>query len=223
MVPGWDLPSSVAALEMAELHTPLIQAAVGVHPHHAAAMDESAWRSVEALINDPRCTAVGEIGLDFFRNLSPPVVQRAAFKRQLEMAAARNLPVLVHDREAHDEVTAELLGWVGRTSSDARGVLHAFSGDAAMAGALTASGFLISFALPISFRSATGPRAAAAALGPGTCLIETDAPFLGPDREKRNEPITALRVAAELARLRSMEPQAVADEVRAAYDRLVGE
>ncbi len=223
MVPGWDLPSSVAALELAELHAPLIQAAVGVHPHHAAAMDESAWRSVEALINDPRCTAVGEIGLDFFRNLSPPVVQRAAFNRQLDVAAARNLPVLVHDREAHDEVTAALLGWVGRTSSDARGVLHAFSGDAAMAGALTASGFLISFALPITFRSAIGPRAAAAALGPGTCLIETDAPFLGPDRDMRNEPITVLRVAAELARLRSMEPQAVADEARAAYDRLVGE
>jgi len=222
MVPGWDLASSAAALELAELHAPLIQAAVGVHPHHVAAMDKSAWRSVEALINDPRCTAVGEIGLDFFRNLSPPDVQRAAFSRQLEIAVDRDLPVLVHDREAHVEVTAALVSWVGRRSSDARGVLHAFSGDAAMAGALTSIGFLLSFALPLSFRSAVGPRAAAAAIGPRMYLVETDAPYLSTDRDRRNEPTTALRVAAEVARLRSMEPQAVTDEARAAYERLVG-
>ncbi len=223
MVPGWDLPSSTAALALAERHPLLIQAAVGVHPHYAGALDESGWHSIEALIADPRCAAVGEIGLDYFRNLSAPHVQRAAFHLQLEMAADRDLPVLVHDREAHQEVSEALVGWGGRSSGDARGVLHAFSGDAAMAGALTACGFLISFALPVSFSSAAGPRAAAAAVSPGTFVVETDAPYLGPDRDRRNEPVTALRVAAELARLRSMEPQAVADAARAAYDRLVGE
>lgn len=222
MVPGWDLPSSEAALELAERHAPLVQGAVGLHPHYAAGADERTWRELEALAGDPRCAAVGEIGLDFFRNLSPPDVQRTAFQRQLGVAAKRSLPVLVHDREAHDEVTAALTGWTGRASSGARGVLHAFSGDARMAATLTEQGFLLSFALPISFRSAAGPRSAAAAVPTGSYLVETDAPYLGPDREGRNDPTTTLRVAAELARLRGIEPQAVADDVRGAYERLIG-
>jgi len=129
--------------------------------------------------------------------------------------------VLVHDRDAHEEVSAALGGWTGRPSSGARGVLHAFSGDAAMAEALTARGFLVSFALPIVFRSAVGPRAAAVAIAPETYLVETDAPYLGPERDGRNEPTTTLRVAAELARLRGTDAQAVADEARRAYDRLI--
>jgi TatD DNase family protein len=217
MVPGWDLPSSHAALELAERHAPLIQAAVGLHPHYAAKADEASWRELEALAADRRCSAVGEIGLDFFRNLSTPDVQRSAFSRQLELAADRQLPVLVHDRDAHDEVTATLTGWSGRR----RGVLHAFSGDAAMAELLVAHGFLVSFALPISFGSAVGPRAAAVAIDDGTYLVETDAPYLGPDREARNEPTTALRVASEVARLREVDPQAVVEGVRNAYERLV--
>jgi TatD DNase family protein len=220
MVPGWDLRSSEAALELAERHSTRVQAAVGVHPHYAAATDEAAWRAIEGLLDHPRCAAVGEIGLDFFRNLSPPDVQRAALDRQLSSAAARDLPVIVHDRDAHDEVTAALQRWPGRRDALSRGVLHAFSGDAAMAEALTAGGFLVSFALPVGFRSAAGPRAAAAAVGPETYLVETDAPYLGPDREGRNEPTTALRVAAEVARLRGIDPQAVADEARTAYERL---
>lgn len=222
LVPGWDLPSSQAALELGAQHGPLIQGAVGIHPHHVAEADEDTWRALESLAGDPRCAAVGEIGLDFFRNLSPPEVQHAAFARQLAVAADRSLPVLVHDRDAHEEVTSALSSWHGRASSDARGVLHAFSGDASMAAALTAAGFLVSFALPLSFRSAVGPRAAAAAIPAGTYLVETDAPYLGPDRDGRNEPTTTLRVAAELARLRGVEPQAVADDVRGAYERLVG-
>ncbi|MCA1569998.1 MAG: TatD family hydrolase [Chloroflexi bacterium] len=221
LVPGWDLVSSRAALTLSERHAPLLQAAVGVHPHHAAETDEQAWRELEILSADPRCVAVGEIGLDFFRNLSPPEVQRAAFERQLELARIRNLPVIVHDRDAHDAVTAGLMSWAGRTGHPARGVLHAFSGNAGMAEALTTRGYLVSFALPLAFRSAVGPRAAAAAIEAGTYLVETDAPYLGPDRDGRNEPTTSLRVAAELARLRGIEPQAVANEARRAYDRLI--
>jgi TatD DNase family protein len=222
MVPGWDLPSSLAALELAERHGPLVMAAVGVHPHYAAATSEREWRELEALIADPRCSAVGEIGLDFFRNLSPPDVQRAALHRQLGAAAAVGLPVLVHDRDAHEEVTRDLLAWEGRAQSAARGVLHAFSGDAAMAATLTADGFLVSFALPLSFRSAVGPRAAAPLLPAGSFLLETDAPYLGPDRDGRNEPTTVLRVAVELAALRGVDPQAVVAEAREAFERLIG-
>ena len=221
MVPGWDLASSEAALVLADRHGPLIQAAAGVHPHHAGEMDERAWAVLDALVADPRCTAVGEIGLDFFRNLSPPEAQHDAFARQLEMAAGHDLPVLVHDRDAHEDVTVALMAWTGRASMAARGVLHAFSGDAAMAETVTASGFLVSFALPLSFRSAVGPQSAAAAIGAEDYLVETDAPYLGPDRERRNEPTTALRVATELARLRGVAPATVAHAARQAYERLV--
>lgn len=221
LVPGWDVASSEAALELAARHAPVVSAAVGVHPHDAASMDEAAWSRLESLAGDPRCVAIGEIGLDYHRNLSAPDVQRDAFARQLQLAAERNLPVLVHCRDAHLDVTAALLAWGGRAGSDARGALHAFSGDAAMAIALAAAGFLISFALPVAFRSAIGPREAAAELSERALLVETDSPYLGPDRERRNEPTTALRVAVELAALRGSTPESVAEAARDAFERLV--
>lgn len=222
LVPGWDLPSSEAALRLATRHAPLVQAAVGVHPHHAAELDEAAWARLEALAADRRASAIGEIGIDLFRNLSPPDAQADAFRRQLELAGRRGLPVLVHDRDAHEPVTRALLAWSEEDQGPdpPRGVLHAFSGDAVMARSLVGAGFLISFALPVTFRSAVGPRAAAAELPDGTFLVETDAPYLGPDRERRNEPGTALRVCAELARLRGTTPETLVAPIRGAYDRL---
>jgi TatD DNase family protein len=215
-VPGWDLASSEGALELATRHPGIVDAAVGVHPHHAAEMDEPGWARIEALAADGRTAAVGEIGLDYFRNLSPPKVQRDAFDRQLAIAADHRLPVLVHDRDAHDDVTATLLAWRGR------GVLHAFSGDAAMASSLTAAGFVVSFALPVAFGSARGPRAAARALADGTFLVETDAPYLGPDASRRNEPTTVLRVVAELARLRGVEVATLVGPIRGTYEGVIG-
>ena len=105
----------------------------------------------------------------------------------------------------------------------ARGVLHAYSGDGPMAARLSAAGYLISFALPVAFRSATGSREAAASLENGRFLVETDAPYLGPDRERTNEPTTALRVVAELARLRGTTPDALVAPVRQAYAALTRE
>jgi TatD DNase family protein len=215
-VPGWDLASSEAALDLADRHPGVIDAAVGVHPHHAAEMDEPAWQRLEALVADVRTRAVGEIGLDFYRKLSPPEVQREALERQLALASARDLPVLVHDRDAHEATEAALLARRGR------GVLHAFSGGAEMARRLVEGGFIVSFALPVAFGSAAGPRAAAAALPEGAFLVETDAPYLGPDAAGRNEPTTALRVIAELGRLRGVDPGALVAPIRAAYERVFG-
>ncbi|MGI8658015.1 MAG: TatD family hydrolase [Candidatus Limnocylindria bacterium] len=221
MVPGWDVRSSVLALELAERHRPLIHAAVGVHPHHAAGMDERGWRELEGLAAEPRCSAIGEIGLDFFRNLSAPDVQAEVLERQLDIATERDLPILVHDRDAHAQITGALEGWVGRPSATARGVLHAYSGDAEMAATLSGRGFLLSFALPVTFRSAGGPRSAAARIGSDAFLVETDAPYLGSDASGRNEPTTALRVASELAALRGVDIATVVADVRRAYDRLI--
>ena len=217
LVPGYDLPSSRRAVELARSHPATIQAAVGIHPHFVGAATHADWDELAALTAVPEVVAVGEIGLDFFRNLSPPETQREAFARQLALAAQVGKPVLVHDRDAHDEIRTTLLAWNGR------GVLHAFSGDAAMGLAMTAAGFLVSFALPLTFSSAAGPRAAATAIPDGSFLVETDAPWLAPGGSgARNEPTTAVRVAMELARLRSIAPGEVAAQVRGAYDRLLG-
>jgi TatD DNase family protein len=228
LVPGWDVASSEAALELSDRYPSLIAAAVGVHPHHAAEVEEAGWRRLEALAADPRSSAVGEIGLDFFRNLSPPDVQRDAFARQLELARRNGKPVLVHDRDAHEEVTGTLLAWqpawageAPTTAAGPPGVLHCFSGDADMAANLAARAFLVSFALPVSFRSAQGARAAAAQLPDEAVLVETDAPWLGPGKDRRNEPTTALRVAAELARLRGTSPDAVSGTANANLARLL--
>lgn len=229
VVPGWDVPSSEAALELASRHRDLLVAAVGVHPHDAASVDAAGWAAIESMAGDPSSGAIGEIGLDFHRNLSPPEVQREALLRQLDLAARVGKPVLVHDRDAHQAVTETLLEWTAQSEADdgsttARppGALHAFSGDAQMAASLSAAGFLISFALPLAFRSAVGPRAAAAAIPAAALLTETDAPFLGPGPERRNEPITAIRVAVELARLRATLPETIAGAAGANLERLLG-
>ncbi|MGI8870995.1 MAG: TatD family hydrolase [Candidatus Limnocylindria bacterium] len=221
LVPGYDRRSSEAALELAVAHPDLLDAAVGIHPHHAAGAAEADWRAVERLAAEAQVVAVGEIGLDFYRNLSAPAAQRDAFERQLALAVSVEKPVLVHDRDAHEEVTATLLATDRPRPVQVRGVLHCFSGDAAMALRLAAAGFLVSFALPLSFRSAQGPRAAARALPSGTFLIETDAPWLAPGAGRRNEPTTALRVAAELAALRGVTVEDIAAQVGRTYRALL--
>ena len=204
-------------------HPGLIDAAVGVHPHYAAAPSAADWDELAVLAAHPRVVAVGEIGLDFHRNLSPRAAQQLALARQLEIAASLGKPVLVHDRDAHDDVRSTLLGWSGPGGSRPRGVLHCFSGDAPLALDLAAAGFLISFALPVSFSSAQGPQAAAAVLPDGAFLVETDSPWLAPGAAgARNEPTTALRVASELARLRGTTPQVIAAGTAHAYRLLLG-
>jgi TatD DNase family protein len=221
-VPGYDLPSSRAAIALAEAHPEMVDAAVGVHPHFAAAATPADWEELERLALDPRVVAVGEIGLDLHRNLSPREEQISAFERQLVLAGAIGKPVLVHDREAHQLVTRTLLAWDGPPGRPQRGVLHCFSGDASMALELAAAGFLISFALPVSFSSAIGPRAAAAALPEGSYLVETDSPWLAPGgAQHRNEPTTVLRVAVALAPRRDGNAEEIATTSAAAYGRLV--
>lgn len=222
LVPGYDLDSSRAAIRLAEAHPGLIDAAVGVHPHYASAPTPAEWDELSVLAAHARVVAVGEIGLDFHRNLSPRLAQQAALTLQLKIAAEVGKPVLVHDREAHDEVRSALLAWPGPKGRQLRGVLHCFSGHASLALELAAAGYLISFALPLTFSSARGPREAAATLPEGTFLVETDSPWLAPGgADARNEPTTAVRVAAELARLRQTTAEAVAAAGAAAYQRLL--
>jgi TatD DNase family protein len=196
-----------------------VDVAVGIHPHYAAAATQTDWTAVEALAAEQGVMAVGEIGLDFYRNLSPPDVQRNALARQLDLAARVHKPVVVHDREAHEEVTAALVAHAPH-GAGVPGILHAFSGDAAMAHALVTAGYLISFALTVSFPKNTGPREAAATLPIANLLVETDSPYLGVAKDQRNEPTTVLRTAAVLARLRNEDPELIGAAARTSYQRL---
>ncbi len=221
LVPGYDLASSERALELAAAHPDLLDAAVGIHPHHVGTATSADWSALYALAADRRSVAVGEIGLDFFRNLSDPDAQRDGFARQLDLAARLGRPVIVHDREAHAAVTDALLAWAPSSGRTIPGMLHCFSGDEAMAARLAGAGFLISFALPVTFANSLGPRRAAATLAADQILVETDSPWLGLDPRGRNEPTTTLRTASAVARLRDEAAEVMARRAGEAYARLV--
>jgi TatD DNase family protein len=220
LVPGWDRPSSEAGLELAARFPDLVDAAVGIHPHYVAAATPADWAVIETLAGGPEARAVGEIGLDFFRNLSPPDVQRDALARQLDLAAHVRKPVIVHDRDAHDDVT-DALAEHAAGATGIPGILHAFSGDAGMAAALVDAGYLISFAHPVTYAKNLGPRAAAAVIPGHHLLVETDSPYLGPASDQRNEPTTVIRTAAVLALLRDEPVAAMAAAVGANLQRVL--
>ena len=194
---GTDVETSRAALAIAE-RDPDVWATVGLHPHDAEAGDDALFEELERLARSPRVVALGEMGLDFFRNLSPRPVQEAAFRRQLGLARTLAKPVVLHCRDAHAETLAilaeERVGEVG-------GIMHCFSGDVEIARRCLDLGLLISLAGPVTYPNAKALPAVARFVPADRLVVETDCPFLPPQpyRGKRNEPayvaITATRVA----------------------------
>lgn len=196
---GIDLASSRAAVSLAH-RFPMVVAAVGIHPHEAKTADARALEELAELARDPRVVAIGEIGLDYHYNHSPPAVQREVFLAQLRLAGELGLPVVVHDREAH----ADVEGLLSEMAPPRAGVLHCFSGDAAMAARLVERGFYLSFAGPVTFSRAEDHfRRVLAAVPLNRLLVETDCPYLSPApfRGQRNEPARVRLVAARLAAL----------------------
>ena len=195
---GTDLAASQAAIALAG-EEPDVWASVGVHPHDAASADATVLAEIERLAQAPRVVAVGEIGLDFFRDLSPRDVQADVFRRQLDLARRAALPVVIHCRDAHAETLAILaearVGEIG-------GVMHCFSGDVEVARRCLDLGLLISLAGPVTYKNARALPEVARFVPADRLVLETDCPFLPPEgyRGKRNEPayvsLTAARVAA---------------------------
>ncbi len=226
VVPGIDLATSRAAVALAGQEEGIF-AAIGVHPHHAAELDATALAELHRLAGSPGVVAVGEIGLDYFRNLAPADVQRAAFEQQLELAAALELPVIVHNREAAADVISYLLRWasaLGERLAGRRGVLHAYSSDGQTASAAASAGFYFGVAGPITYRTANERRRVTAALPTARLLVETDAPYLAPhpNRGRRNEPAYALLVAEKLAEVKEESLSHVASTTSANAARLFG-
>ncbi len=183
-----------------------VYAAVGVHPHDARLFDESAERRIVELIkSSPRVIAWGEIGLDYYYDHSPREVQREVFARQLHLARAAGLPVIIHSREADDETVEILRAGLGRGSPG--GIMHCFGGSPAMAGSVLELGMLVSFAGNVTFKKAEPLREAARRVPIERLLVETDCPFLTPVpfRGRRNEPARVVETARCLAELHGLE------------------
>jgi TatD DNase family protein len=187
---------------MAEEHGMLL-AAVGIHPHDSSSLEDSAIEELRRLARHPRVVAIGETGLDLYRNLSPRPQQDKSFEAHLALAEELQLPVIVHDRDAHGPV-AEILS--AHADGLAGGVLHCFSGDLSLAKKALDWGFHISIAGPVTYPSAGDLRSVVEKVPIERMVIETDAPYLTPQpkRGKRNESAFVRFVAEELARIKGL-------------------
>ncbi len=216
---GIGLDECRRAIEIAEAH-PFIYAAIGMHPHNASMVDLAALDFLETHARDTRVVALGEIGLDFYRNRSPRQDQVRAFRAQLDLAAALKLPVVIHDRDAHEDT----LRILREEKPPCGGVLHCFSGDTTMARACIDLGFLISIPGTITFKNAATLHSVVADTGLEHLLIETDCPFLtpAPHRGKRNEPAYVRFVAEKIAELKKTSVEDVIERTGANACRLFG-
>lgn len=222
---GTDVASSRRAVGLAAAYD-TAYAAVGMHPHDAKSLSGSALADLRALAQHPKVVAVGEIGLDFYRDRSPRDVQRKAFQAQLAWSAKLGKPVIIHDRDAHGDVMEVLGSWAeglkGSRLEGRLGVLHTFSGDWAMAERAIELGFCISISGPVTYKNAGQLVDVARHVPLDRLLVETDCPFLTPHpyRGRRNEPAYVRLVAERIATLRDMAFEDVAKATTANAERL---
>jgi TatD DNase family protein len=217
VIPGIDLDGSRRAVDLAEAHAELF-AAVGVHPNSTAGFGPQALEALRQLAHSAKVVAIGEIGIDLYWKSVPLEDQRRAFRAQIDLASELEKPVLVHDREAHTEVMEAL-----REARHRSGVvLHAFSGDQAMAKAAVEAGYSLGVDGPLTYKKSDGLRAIFAAAPLDHILIETDAPYLAPQarRGQRNEPAYVREVAEKLAEIRGLTVDEIARATTANAARL---
>ena len=198
---GVDLASSIKSVQLAEQYD-MVYASVGVHPHDARTLDDETHDRLEELIGHDKVIAVGEIGLDYYRDLSPRKVQRAAFRRQLELAVEHGLPVVIHTRKALDEAVEIMRDYAPRLTG---GVFHCFEGDTDSVDGVFDLGLIISVGGVVTFKNSQMSRVAAA-VPLEKMILETDAPFLTPVpfRGKTNSPAYVRYVYEKVAELKEI-------------------
>jgi TatD DNase family protein len=197
------------ALEIAKNHAS-IYAVLGVHPHNAKEIDDGTYAALRKLCQEEKVKALGEIGLDFFRNYSGREVQIKGFREQIALARELKLPIVVHDRDAHKE-TLEILR--SQRAEDCGGIIHCFSGDWDMAERCLDMGFSISVPGSITYKNAVSFQEIVKKLPLGSLLVETDAPFLTPVpfRGKRNEPSFVRYTAQKIAEIKKASFETIAE------------
>lgn len=205
---GTSVEASRANVALANRH-PEVFAAVGVHPNDAETVTEESLEAIKALAEDPRVVAIGEIGLDYYRQEASPQKQDSALRAFLAIARQRDLPVLIHCREAYEPLLAVLKEEGGRSL---RGLIHCASGPREFIRGALALDFYISFAGNVTFPNAQALRELVALVPDERLLVETDAPFLAPQpvRGKKNEPAFVAHTAGHVARLRNTDMETLA-------------
>lgn len=207
--PGVDLARSRAAVALADQFAG-VYAAVGIHPNSTVGFDETTLASVRELADHAKVLAIGEIGLDYYWDDAPQGTQWSAFEAQLALAAELELPVIIHNRDASDDVIAVLRNWAAALPDSLKarpGVLHSFSAPAAIADQALELGFYLGFTGPVTFKKADDLRKIAARVPDDRIVVETDGPFLTPHpyRGKRpNKPAYVRFVAERIAALRGL-------------------
>ena len=205
--PGCDLESSRQAVALAE-RFPHVYAAVGIHPSDCGGCGETEFEELKALCRHEKVVAIGEIGLDYYWQDNPPrEFQQMVFRRQIELALALDLPIIVHDREAHGDSLALVLEYPAL-----RGVFHCFSGSPEMAEALIKRGWYLGIDGPITYKNARKALEVIDWLPMDRIMIETDSPYLTPEpfRGKRNDSGYVHLVAETIAQVKGVPPEEVA-------------
>lgn len=224
IIPSIDTDTIQEVLDLAHSNTG-IYAAVGIHPNDTADFSDQDLQTVKAFSQQDKVVAIGEIGLDYYWDKSPKNRQQAAFEAQLALAAERELPVIIHNREASDDVMDILGKWVStlpESLQDRPGVLHSFSAPPEIAERALNAGFYLGFTGPITFKKADELRAIAARVPLDRILVETDGPFLTPHpyRGKRNEPAYVQYMVERLASLHQISSDEMAAITTANAERL---
>ena len=197
-----------------------VVAAVALHPTRTAALTGDDHAEIERLARDPRVVAVGETGLDYYWDHAPPHAQQESFRRHIDLANRLGKPLMIHDRDAHDDV----LRILREEGAPETVVFHCFSGDVAMARECAEAGYVLSFAGPVTFRNARELREAAVVVPEEQLLVETDAPFLTPHphRGRANEPYCLPWTVRGLADLREVPEEQVAASTGRNAERVFG-
>lgn len=208
--PGSNFLSSVKAVDLSSKFDN-IYAAVGIHPHRAKDMDGDTINLLSELTKKGKVVAIGEIGLDYYYDNSPRDIQKQRFREQIKLAKKLNLPIIVHDRDAHMD-TYNII--YEEQNGSLRGVMHSYSSSVEMAKKYINMGFYISFSGPITFKNAKQPKQVAKEIPLEYIMIETDCPYLTPEphRGKRNEPVNVRYVAGTIAELKGISFEEVAQK-----------
>ena len=214
---GTNLRSSRASVDLAETYD-FAYATVGIHPHDAEKATPAAVKELRDLAQREKVVAIGEIGLDYYRDYSPRPAQREAFQEQLALASDLNLPVVIHSRDAHDDTLNILRDWEGR------GVLHTYAAGMEHLDRVLGMGFFIGISGPVTYRSAGELRDVVRAAPLDRLLIETDCPYLTPEphRGRRNEPAYVRFVAQAIAKARDESVKRIGEETTRNACRLFG-
>ena len=227
LIPGIDIETSKTALKCAsEFHE--VYAAVGLHPNQGMAWTNNTISALRKLAENRKVVAIGEIGLEYYRDRAPKALQQSIFEEQLELAAELGLPVIVHNREASDDIQNAIQKWhrnlitEGKKLADRPGVLHSYSGDISFANAMISLKFKIGITGPVTFNKSKSLQSIVASLPIENILVETDPPYIAPQpfRGTRNELATVRIVAEKIAELKDEPLDRISNITTAEADKL---